>query len=92
MYRSDGIGYLLVKFWKLTLEFNGSISLLKMAYHVVLWSWCHALLHVGNVTLLTYTHIVFSASVNLGYTGEVEWGYGVGLGIGVLIRYVWIVG
>jgi hypothetical protein len=28
----------------------------------------------------------------LGYTGEVEWGYGVGLGIGVLIRYVWIVG
>jgi hypothetical protein len=35
-------------------------------------------LRVGNVTLLTYTHIVFSSSVNLGFTGEVDWGYGVG--------------
>jgi hypothetical protein len=28
----------------------------------------------------------------LGYTGVVDWGYGVGLGIGVLICCVWIVG
>ena len=44
------------------------------------------------MTLLTYTHIAFSSSVNLGYTGEVVWGYGVGYGVGVTICWVAAVG
>jgi len=63
-----------------------------MFYHISLWSCCHTLLFVGNITLLTYTHNFFCSSVYVCYTGVAVCGYGLGYVTGLLITYVYIVG